>query len=123
MMVDFETGHYGDPAFDLGFFLSHLVLKAFYHAPRHEALLELTEQFWSAYREAMGGLAEQNELQRHAILNFAGCAWARLDGKSPVEYLKDATRRDQVRALCRGIFADPADWSEVLERCRRLLAS
>ena len=26
-LVDFETAHYGDPAFDLGFFLSHLVLK------------------------------------------------------------------------------------------------
>ena len=32
MLVDYETGHFGDPAFDLGFFLSHLVLKAFYHA-------------------------------------------------------------------------------------------
>src|SRR5262249_55535814 len=28
VLVDFETGHYGDPAFDLGFFLSHLLLKS-----------------------------------------------------------------------------------------------
>ena len=27
VLVDFETGHLGDPAFDLGFFLSHLLLK------------------------------------------------------------------------------------------------
>jgi 5-methylthioribose kinase len=29
MLIDFEVGHYGDPAFDLGFFLSHLTLKAY----------------------------------------------------------------------------------------------
>jgi 5-methylthioribose kinase len=32
-LVDFETAHAGDPAFDLGFFLSHLVLKAFRATP------------------------------------------------------------------------------------------
>ncbi len=62
MMVDFETGHYGDPAFDLGFFLSHLVLKAFYHAPRHEPLLELTEQFWIAYRETLACVVRHRRL-------------------------------------------------------------
>src|SRR5205807_7645898 len=33
-LVDFETAHYGDPAFDLGFFLSHLLLKSVRHADR-----------------------------------------------------------------------------------------
>ena len=45
MMVDFETGHFGDPAFDLGFFQSHLILKAFYHAPRFDPLLRLSALF------------------------------------------------------------------------------
>jgi len=53
LLVDFETGHYGDPAFDLGFFLSHLVLKAVYHAPDHEKYLALTEIFWSAYQAGL----------------------------------------------------------------------
>ena len=51
MMVDFETGHFGDPAFDLGFFLSHLMLKAVQAAPGHEPYLDLTTQFWAAYRD------------------------------------------------------------------------
>jgi tRNA A-37 threonylcarbamoyl transferase component Bud32 len=122
MMVDFETGHYGDPAFDLGFFLTHLVLKAFYHAPRHEPLLQLTARFWAGYRETLASPAGGEDLERHAVRNFAGCAWARLDGKSPVEYLTDPRRRDQVRTLCRGILADPpATWDETLDRCLRLL--
>jgi 5-methylthioribose kinase len=132
MMVDFETGHYGDPAFDLGFFLSHLVLKAFYHAPQHEPLLQLTERFWAAYRETLSRLvllplgepadpnAALDELERHAVLNLAGCAWARLDGKSPVEYLTDPVRRDQARALCRDVLENPpATWPELLCRLRQ----
>jgi len=133
MMVDFETGHYGDPAFDLGFFLTHLVLKGFYHAPGHEPLFGLTDRFWSAYRETIAALIASGyqreeavsviaDLERHAILNFAGCAWARLDGKSPVEYLTDGRRRDQVRRLCRGVLKDPPDrWIDVLGRCREVL--
>jgi 5-methylthioribose kinase len=126
MMVDFETGHYGDPAFDLGFFLSHLVLKAVYHAPNFEPFLSLTERFWESYRAGMIetlGPAVYAALVARGIRNFAGCAWARIDGKSQVEYLVDLPRRDGVRDLCRGLLREPPDqWSAVLERCRRILS-
>ncbi len=48
-LVDFETAHAGDPAFDLGFFLSHLLLKAVRAAPDHEPYLALTQSFRDAY--------------------------------------------------------------------------
>ncbi len=37
-VVDFETAHAGDPAFDLGFFTSHLLLKSLRAAPEHQTL-------------------------------------------------------------------------------------
>jgi aminoglycoside phosphotransferase (APT) family kinase protein len=121
MMVDFETGHYGDPAFDLGFFLSHLVLKAALHAPRHKPLLQLTESFRQAYDAALGpriGQPPLTELWARGVQNFAGCAWARLDGKSPVEYLTQARRREQVRAICREVLQQqPDNWSQVVALC------
>lgn len=127
MMVDFETGHWGDPAFDLGFFLSHLALKAFHHAPRHEPFLDLTDQFWQAYGSALAGTVSSDayrSLIARAILNFAGCAWARLDGKSPVEYLDEPIRREQMRTLCRQILeCEPTAWSDVLSLCRRAIES
>lgn len=120
LLVDFETGHYGDPAFDLGFFLSHLVLKAAYHAPGHQAYLALTTQFWKSYREELDRVIadeQWRELERRAIMNFAGCAWARLDGKSQIDYLTEERKRDVIRDLCRNLLDEPpADWQQVVDR-------
>lgn len=118
LMVDFETGHFGDPAFDLGFFLSHLVLKSCLKIPDHGRYLALTTAFAEAYDQTIlptigpGALAA---LWARGIQNLAGCAWARLDGKSPVDYLGDSRRRELVREACREIFqARPATWPQVV---------
>jgi 5-methylthioribose kinase len=119
LLVDFETGHYGDPAFDLGFFLSHLMLKAFLMAPRHAPYVALTESFRTAYDAELRTAVSQQELAdlwQRGVQNFAGCAWARLDGKSPVEYLSQEPRREAVRELCREIFAtQPTTWPDVVQ--------
>ncbi len=126
LMVDFETGHYGDPAFDLGFFLSHLVLKACRATPRHDDFLGLSEVFRQAYSRRLAknvAAAELADLWARGAQNFAGCAWARLDGKSPVDYLSDPARREAMRAVCREVFdREPADWSEVVAICQRQFA-
>jgi len=118
MLIDFEVGHYGDPAFDLGFFLSHLVLKAFCFAPHDEPYFGLTETFWKHYRAQMLNAisaGEYDTLVQRAILNTAGCALARIDGKSKVDYLEKPRRREQVRQLCRTLFAEsPPHWEDVL---------
>jgi 5-methylthioribose kinase len=122
MMVDFETGHYGDPAFDLGFFLSHLVLKACAKIPRQGEYLHLTEVFRQHYSDQVEeriGPRELADLWSRGVRNFAACAWARLDGKSPVDYLVDPKRRDMMRQLCRRILVSPPpSWSEVIAICQ-----
>lgn len=127
LMVDFETGHYGDPAFDLGFFLSHLVLKACHKIPAHGAYLDLTERFRHAYNEGLASTVstgERSNLWARGVQNFAFCAWARLDGKSPVEYLTEGKRRELVRGLCREILASqPRTWPEVVELAVRRFES
>ncbi len=119
MLVDFETGHYGDPAFDLGFFLSHLVLKACYHLPDHGAVLGADSRVSTGVRRANAARHRRRGVGfavARGIQNFAGCAWARLDGKSPVEYLHDASRRELIRALCREILANRrATWQHIVE--------
>lgn len=87
-LVDFETAHYGDPAFDLGFFLSHILLKGVHHAPAHPAMLELARTFLREYDST--GLAVA--VEQHAALHLAACMLSRVDGKSPVDYLDENSR-------------------------------
>jgi 5-methylthioribose kinase len=127
MLIDFEVGHYGDPAFDLGFFLSHLTLKAYYHAPMDRPFFDLIDSFWNGYCQEMTGAVSSNDLDalvQRGILNFAACALARLDGKSKIDYLCDRARCDAMRQLCRTVFTiQPKQWSDVRLLAGRLLTA
>jgi len=120
MMVDFETGHFGDPAFDVGFFLSHLTLKTYHHAPRCEPFLELIRSFVASYRATMSDAIDARDIDAllaRGVQHLAGCAWARIDGTSKVEYFNDLGKQEQVRELCRWIFAErPSQVADVVER-------
>ncbi len=113
MLIDFEVGHYGDPAFDLGFFLTHLVLKSIRAAPQGERCLALGTLFWNTYRDALApriGARELAELEQRALLNLAGCTLARIDGKSPVDYLQPQ-QQALVRGLAQGwLRQQPQNW-------------
>lgn len=91
-IVDFETAHAGDPSFDIGFFLSHLLLKSHSHFSfeRLTALSSVLEAFDSGY----AGRFMAPHFGKHA----AACGLARIDGKSPVDYL-DETARTSLRKL------------------------
>jgi 5-methylthioribose kinase len=132
ILLDFECAHAGDPAFDLGFFLTHLLLKtvrASHGSGKLEPrFAELAPRFLSAYlvRRGIGGDKEK-DLIRRAILHTAACSLARVDGKSPVEYL-DAECQGCVRAYAREVLrAEPATWdalthifeSEIQRMCSR----
>ena len=127
MMVDCEAGHYGDPAFDVGFFLSHLVLKAFCRAPDFERFLAISDTFCEAYHGELAHRVSEQErrsLTARAVRNFAGCALARLDGKSKVSYLRCAARRDAIRTLCVKILHTPPPvWKDVLDLARTHLTA
>jgi len=126
MLVDFETAHFGDPAFDLGFLLAHLALKTAWARQQQLDYRPLVDAFWSEYSAAVCPAmsdAEFQSLSARASLNFAGCTWARLDGKSTVEYLPYEPTRAAIRALCQGLLAEPArDWGEAWERTMRAVA-
>jgi 5-methylthioribose kinase len=120
-LVDYETGHWGDPAFDLGFFLSHLVLKAIKHAAIRGRFFDLTRAFWDRYRAQLRTTSAWpkplalDELTRRAIEHFALCALARIDGTSPVDYLPEESNRDLVRRLSRHVLeSELACWETVL---------
>jgi 5-methylthioribose kinase len=114
-LVDFETAHAGDPAFDLGFFLSHLLLKALRAQGQGPGgrdgwgptgAFGLVNEFLDAYelaagpgsvargpgRPGVGGLAHALA-PGPASTHLNACLLARVDGKSPVDYLDEPLRR------------------------------
>lgn len=103
-LVDFETGHFGDPAFDLGFFLSHLLLKSSLQPARWVAWRRLIGAFWDAYRDTFASgdadlVVTPSATSPRAVAHLAGCLLARVDGKSPVDYLPPPTHQPLVRAV------------------------
>lgn len=115
MPIDFEVGHFGDPAFDLGFFFTHLVLKSFRAGLDADRYLSLIDSFWEAYTEQLVSVAtvgELRELESRTAQNLGGCLLARVDGKSRVDYIVDAK---SVRGLARALFDAPSgDWGATM---------
>ncbi len=112
VLVDFETGHFGDPAFDLGFFLSHLLLKSIKHARQFDKFLEMVVVFWSGFCVTLAKgrlpIPRETELERRTVCHLAACLKARVDGKSTVDYLTSEAQ-SLVRELTRDWLLSPPD--------------
>jgi aminoglycoside phosphotransferase (APT) family kinase protein len=94
IFLDAECAWYGDPAFDLAFCLNHLVLKSFWVSGRFRECFESLKQAYLSQVTWESGIEERVATLLPALL------LARVDGKSPVEYLDDA-QRQSVRSLAR----------------------
>jgi 5-methylthioribose kinase len=106
-VLDFETAHLGDPAFDLGFFVTHLVLKAI-HLPRsRDAILRGVRQFLDAYHREFPTPIVPAGIESRFPRHLAGCLLARVDGKSPVDYLS-VEEQGVVRELVLPLIKSPA---------------
>jgi 5-methylthioribose kinase len=107
-LIDFEVVHWGDPAFDAGFLLNHLFLKAC-HRPCYRSLyFGAIREFWHSLREEAHGRCE-DEFERMTMRHLGGLMLARIDGKSPVEYITDDSTKQQVRDLARRILLKPVN--------------
>jgi 5-methylthioribose kinase len=116
-LVDYETAHFGDPSMDLGFFLSHVILKGVKHLRSRERYYALTRAFWDGYGEEVR-FRPLADLEARGIEHFAVCALARIDGTSPVDYLPEEPKREAVRRLAQNVLSDrPQRWEDVLSIC------
>lgn len=105
-VLDFEVAHYGDPAFDVAFMLNHLLLKSLHVPEASDGIERCARDFWDAYRSA----APQELLpDTPYVLGHVGCLMvARVDGKSPAEYLRGA-ERETARAIGSELLLRPPD--------------
>jgi aminoglycoside phosphotransferase (APT) family kinase protein len=106
VLLDGEVAWYGDPAFDLAFLLTHLLLKGLYHAPRQMGLKEMCGAFWERYVEEVDGAIDCRALEPRVARLLPMLLLARVDGKSPVEYLTRPQQADWVRQFTRSVLLE-----------------
>ena len=122
-LLDFEVAHLGNPVFDLAFLLNHLTLKAIRRPQLAGEYNGAARAFWTAYQDAAGdiagdgGAAAESErasmerdtmervlLERDTLRQLGALLLARVDGKSPVEYIVAEGQKAQVRRLARELL-------------------
>ena len=105
VILDAECATMGDASFDVAFCLNHLVLKALHLPQCRESLLGNVLQFWDAYASCVIW-EDPTELEARVCELLPALMLARIDGKSPVEYLSDA-RRALTRRVSVSLIAAP----------------
>jgi aminoglycoside phosphotransferase (APT) family kinase protein len=97
IFLDAECAWYGDPAFDLAFCLNHLLLKSAWVPAARDRFMACYDALSSSYLQKVTWEPTAAVEERTATL-LPGLLLARVDGKSPVEYL-DPPAQDRVRRV------------------------
>jgi aminoglycoside phosphotransferase (APT) family kinase protein len=107
VFLDAECAWWGDPAFDLAFCLNHLLLKCLWTPAARDGFLIC---FAALARGYLDGVTWEPaaDAERRAARLLPGLLLARVDGKSPVEYIATEPDRARVRKVGRALLAEPA---------------
>lgn len=105
VILDAECATMGDASFDPTFCLNHLILKAIQLEASRNDLLASVGAFWQAYA-AQVVWEPRDALERRVAGLIPALMLARVDGKSPVEYL-GADGADRVRSLALTLLQSP----------------
>jgi fructosamine-3-kinase len=116
VFLDAECAWFGDPAFDVAFCLNHLLLKCVWTPSAASGFLRSFDALRGAYFGEIGWEpAAKLEARVSALL--PALLLARIDGKSPVEYVEDESIKRGVRAFAIPLIeAPPADLSSIRTR-------
>ncbi|WP_367325052.1 phosphotransferase family protein [Streptomyces sp. HUAS ZL42] len=107
VLLDAECAWYGDPAFDLAFCVNHLLLKSLVVPGRRADLLRSARVLTEEYVRRVDWEPRPDLEARTASL-LPALLLARVDGKSPVEYLTDDRHRLLVRTVASALLRAPA---------------
>ncbi len=121
VFIDAECACIGDPAFDLAFCLKHLLLKCLWRP-------EFVPEYLACYSAMVSGYManvsweSKSEFEARTATLLPGLFLARVDGRSPVEYVVDEEGRKKVRKCARALLLNPSDelhqvldaWKEVI---------
>jgi aminoglycoside phosphotransferase (APT) family kinase protein len=106
VFLDAECAWYGDPAFDLAFCLNHLLLKCLWRPQSGRDFLACFDALAATYLRS-AAWEPVSELESRTAHLLPGLFLARVDGKSPVEYLTEEKDRNRVRKVATALLRQP----------------
>lgn len=95
-ILDYEVAHFGHPSFDLAFFFNHFMLKAVKNKHWSRGYLNMLQYMADRYFAAVGFMNPLILEEQTAEL-LAFMLLARVDGKSPAEYIDRDDDKDLIR--------------------------
>lgn len=123
LFIDYECIHFGDPSYDAAFALNHLILKGVHRSQQQAEYHHLARVFLT-WTLAVLPAEALPRFESAAMRHLAFLLLARIDGKSPAEYLRDEAVRDRLRRTALQLIADrPSTLEGVLATVERFQAS
>ncbi|WP_396436427.1 phosphotransferase family protein [Limnohabitans sp.] len=107
LLLDAECATWSDPAFDLAFCLNHLLLKCLWTPASTADFLHCFEVLTTSYLSSVDW-EPPSDLEARAARLLPGLLLARVDGKSPVEYVTEEHQREHVRRVASTLLIKPA---------------
>lgn len=97
-ILDYEVIHFGDPAFDIGFSMTHFLSKAHYRKAHRQTFIAMASAYWETYSNNISQHFISQSIEPYAVKHTLACLLARVAGRSPLEYL-DATHRERQKEI------------------------
>jgi thiamine kinase-like enzyme len=99
ILLDHEVLHFGDPAFDIGFSLTHFLSKAVHLPQKRQALVRAAQIYWRRYLDEVREMPWFAHLDFRAAQHTLASLLSRVCGRSPLEYLNEEERFLQRRVV------------------------
>jgi hypothetical protein len=99
VLLDHEVVHFGDPAFDVGFSLTHFLAKALHLPQKRQKLVEAALHYWKLYVDEVRGMPWTGNFDFRAAQHTLASLLGRVCGRSPLEYLNKGERAVQQKIV------------------------
>ncbi|MBV6640323.1 MAG: aminoglycoside phosphotransferase family protein [Cyclobacteriaceae bacterium] len=117
ILLDHEVMHFGDPAFDVGFSITHFLSKA--NHLNNPAYVDAARLSWDSYRSIFN--YERDNFEQRCVKHLLGCMLARVHGKSPLEYFAADEHKWQYETVSSLINEMPSTLTQLFESYKNLL--
>jgi 5-methylthioribose kinase len=115
VLLDHEVIHFGDPAFDIGFSVTHLLSKSNHCEEMRQRFLECAKFYVSHYADVAQARQFGSEFEGRACRHTLACLLARVAGRSPLEYLGETERDRQKEAVLSLMRQCPDSLAELID--------